>query len=220
MSIPPLRTSSPPSTLPAPISRPEYSVSPDHPEGKPARHADPGVRADIRLSLPLTTVDAYAENILLPKISQLPGVSVLSVSAGSKNRRSAFRSTHRRSPIAASVSKMSEMFWSQANVDLPKGTLNSPHQTFTLNTNDQLLKPQAYEDLIVAYRNGSPVRIRDIGSAIEAPENNLVAGWYNNQRAIILAVQRELNANVIETVDRIEVTAAAIAGVAASSHQD
>ena len=77
-------------------------------------------------------------------------------------------------------------------------------QTYTLNTNDQLLKPDAYDALIVAYRNGSPVRIRDIGKAIEAPENDLLAGWYNKQRAIILAIQRQPGANVIETVDRIK----------------
>src|SRR5438067_43635 len=79
----------------------------------------------------------------------------------------------------------------QANVDLPKGTLNSPQQSYTLNTNDQLIKPDAYNDLIVAYRSGAPVRIRDIGKVIEAPENDLLAGWYNNQRAVILAIQRQ-----------------------------
>src|SRR6202030_1799202 len=93
---------------------------------------------------------------------------------------------------------------SQANVDLPKGTLNSPRQTYTLNTNDQLLKPDAYNALIVAYRNGSPVRIQDIGQAIEGPENDLIAGWDNNKRAIILAVQRVPGANVINTVDHIK----------------
>ena len=101
----------------------------------------------------------------------------------------------------------------QANVDLPKGTLNSPRQTYTLNTNDQLLKPEAYDNLIIAYRNGSPVRIRDIGRAIEGPENDLIAGWYNKQRAIILAVQRQPGANVIETVDRIKALLPQLAGL-------
>src|SRR4029077_5144868 len=64
--------------------------------------------------------------------------------------------------------------------------------------------PDAYDNLIVAYRNGSPVRISDVGRAIEGPENDLIAGWYNKQRAIILSVQREPGANVIETVDRIQ----------------
>src|SRR6202008_4387311 len=92
----------------------------------------------------------------------------------------------------------------QANVDLAKGTLNSPRQTYTLNTNDQIFKPDQYADLVIAYRNGSPVRIRDIGRAISAPENDLIAGWYNNKRAIILSVQRQPGANVIETVQRIK----------------
>jgi HAE1 family hydrophobic/amphiphilic exporter-1 len=92
----------------------------------------------------------------------------------------------------------------QANVDLPKGTLNSPRQTYTLNTNDQLLKADDYANVIIAYNNGSPVRVRDVGRAISAPENDLIAGWYNQNRAIILAVQRQPGANVIETVDRIK----------------
>jgi HAE1 family hydrophobic/amphiphilic exporter-1 len=92
----------------------------------------------------------------------------------------------------------------QANVDLPKGTLNSPRQTYTLNTNDQLFKPDQYADLVVAYKNGSPVRVRDIGHAVSAGENELIAGWFNNKRAIILAIQRQPGANVIETVDRVK----------------
>ena len=92
----------------------------------------------------------------------------------------------------------------QSNVNLPKGTLNSPTQSYTLNTNDQLLKPEDYDALIIAYRNGAPVRIRDIGKAIGGPENNLVAGWFNRQGAIIMPVQRQPGANVIETVDRVK----------------
>ncbi len=92
----------------------------------------------------------------------------------------------------------------KSNVDLPKGTLNSPRQTFTLNTNDQLFKPEQYADLVIAYSNGSPVRIRDIGHAISAGENELVAGWFNQKRAIILAIQRQPGANVIETVSRVK----------------
>src|SRR5262249_6828760 len=92
----------------------------------------------------------------------------------------------------------------QANVDLPKGTLNSPQQTYTLNTNDQLLKPEQYNSLIVAYQNGSPVRVRDIGQAVSGLENDLLAGWKNDQRTIILAIQRQPGANVVATVDRVK----------------
>jgi hydrophobe/amphiphile efflux-1 (HAE1) family protein len=154
-------------------------------------------------TLPLTTVDAYAENILLPKISQISGVGLVGIGGQEKP---AIRVQVNPQALAARGISLEDVrtVLGEANVDLPKGTLNSPRQTFTLNTNDQLLKPDAYNDLIVAYRNGSPVRIRDIGQAIEAPENNLLAGWYNKERAIILAVQRVPGANVIQTVDRVK----------------
>src|SRR5262249_47574480 len=154
-------------------------------------------------TLPLTTVDAYAENILVPKISQLSGVGLIGVGG---QQKPAIRVQVDPQALANRGIGLEDVrnVLAQANVDQPKGTLNSPRQTFTLNTNDQLLKPEAYNDLIVAYRNGSPVRIRDIGKAIEGPENDLLAGWYNRQRATILGVQREPGANVIDTVDRIK----------------
>jgi HAE1 family hydrophobic/amphiphilic exporter-1 len=154
-------------------------------------------------SLPLTTVDAYAENILLPKISTVPGVGLVGIGGQVKP---AIRVQVDPQALAARGIGLEDVrnVIAQANVDLPKGTLNSPRQTFTLNTNDQLLKPEAYDDLIVAYRSGSPVRIRDIGKAIEAPENDLTAGWFNKERAVVLAIQRVPGANVIETVDRIK----------------
>ncbi|GJE45296.1 efflux RND transporter permease subunit [Methylobacterium soli] len=154
-------------------------------------------------SLPLTTVDAYAENILLPKISMISGVGLVGIGG---QQKPAIRVQVDPQALASRSISLEDVrtVLGQANVDLPKGTLNGPRQTFTLNTNDQLFKPGAYDDLIVAYRNGSPVRIRDIGKAVEAPENNLVAGWYNKHRAIVLAVQRVPGANVIDTVDRIK----------------
>jgi hydrophobe/amphiphile efflux-1 (HAE1) family protein len=154
-------------------------------------------------TLPMTTVDAYAENILLPKISQISGVGLVGIGGQVKP---AIRVQVNPQALAARGIGLEDVrsVIAQANVDLPKGTLNSPRQTYTLNTNDQLLKPEAYDALIVAYRNGSPVRIRDIGKAIEGPENDLMAGWYNKQRAVILAIQRVPGANVIDTVDRIK----------------
>lgn len=154
-------------------------------------------------TLPLTTVDAYAENILLPKISQIAGVGTVGIGG---QQKPAIRVQVDPQALANRGIGLEDVrnVLMQANVDQPKGTLNSPKQTFTLNTNDQLLKPDAYENLIVAYRNGSPVYIRDIGKVIPAAENDLVAGWYNNKRAILLAVQRQPGANVIDTVDRIQ----------------
>jgi hydrophobe/amphiphile efflux-1 (HAE1) family protein len=154
-------------------------------------------------TLPLTTVDAYAENILVPKISQISGVGQVGIGG---QQKPAIRVQVNPQALASRGLSLEDVrnVLSGANVDLPKGTLNSPRQTFTLNTNDQLLKPDAYNDLIIAYRSGAPVRIRDVGRAIEGPENNLLAGWYNKQRAIILPIMRVPGANVIETVDNIK----------------
>ena len=154
-------------------------------------------------TLPLTTVDAYAENILLPKLSTVPGVGFVGIGG---QQKPAIRIQVNPQALAARGISLEDVrtVLTQANVDLPKGTLNSPSQIFTLNTNDQLLKPEAYNDLVIAYRNGSPVRIRDVGKAIEGPENDLLGGWLGHHPAVILAIQRVPGANVIETVDRIK----------------
>ena len=154
-------------------------------------------------TLPLTTVDAYAENILLPKISQISGVGQVGIGGQQKPAIRVQVDPQALANRGISLEDVRNVL-GQANVDQPKGTLNSPFQTFTLNTNDQLLKPDAYKNLIIAYRNGAPVRISDIGNVIEGPENDLLAGWYNKQRAIILGVMRVPGANVIDTVDRIK----------------
>src|ERR1700740_1568976 len=154
-------------------------------------------------ALPLTTVDAYAENILMQKISQIAGGRLVGIGG---QQKPAIRVQVNPQALAARGISLEDVrsVLDNANVNLPKGTLNSPSETYTLNTNDQLLKPSAYENLIVAYQNGAPVRVRDIGQAISGPENDQQAGWYNGKRAIILAVQRETDANVIGTVDRVK----------------
>jgi HAE1 family hydrophobic/amphiphilic exporter-1 len=159
-----------------------------------------GVTSD---SLPLTVVSAYAQNILLQKLSQISGVGLVGIGG---QQQPTVRVQVDPEALAARGINLEDVrtVLGQANVDLPKGTLNSPRQTFTLSTNDQLFKPDQYADLVIAYRNGSPVRIRDIGRAISAGENELIAGWFNQQRAIILAIQRQPGANVIETVGRIK----------------
>ena len=159
-----------------------------------------GVSSD---SLPLTVVDAYAQNILLQKLSQIPGVGLVGIGG---QQQPAVRVQVDPQALADRGINLEDVraVLGQANVDLPKGTLNSPRQTFTLNTNDQLFKPEQYAELIIAYRNGSPVRIRDIGRAISAGENELIAGWFNQKRAIILAIQRQPGANVIETVGQVK----------------
>src|ERR1700686_2378410 len=159
-----------------------------------------GVTSD---SLPLTVVDAYAQNILLQKISQISGVGLVGIGG---QEQPTVRVQVDPEALAARGINLEDVraVLGEANVDLPKGTLNSPRQTYTLNTNDQIFQPDDYANLIIAYRNGSPVRVRDIGRAVSAGENELIAGWFNQQRAIILAIQRQPGANVIETVNRVK----------------
>ena len=180
----------------------EPAVSAHDPKGQSGGHPDPGagVTSD---TLPLTTVDAYTETILLQKISQISGVGLVGIGG---QQKPAIRVQVDPQALAARGIGLEDVrnVISGANVDQPKGTLNSPRQTYTLNTNDQLLTPEAYDSLILAYRNGSPVRVRDVGKAIDGPENNLIAGWYNQQRAIILAIQRQPGANVVDTVQRVK----------------
>jgi HAE1 family hydrophobic/amphiphilic exporter-1 len=159
-----------------------------------------GITSD---SLPLTVVDAYAQNILLQKISQISGVGLVGIGG---QQQPTVRVQVDPEALAARGINLEDVraVLGEANVDLPKGTLNSPRQTYTLNTNDQIFQPEDYANLIIAYRNGSPVRVRDIGRAVSAGENELIAGWFNQQRAIILAIQRQPGANVIETVNRVK----------------
>jgi HAE1 family hydrophobic/amphiphilic exporter-1 len=154
-------------------------------------------------ALPLTTVDAYAENILMQEISQMPGVGLVGIGG---QQKPAIRVQVNPEALAARGISLEDVrsILGQANVDLPKGTINGPRQTYTINTNDQLMKPDAYNALVIAYRNGAPVRISDIGRAIDGPENDLLAGWQDKHPAIILAVQRQPGANVIATVDHIK----------------
>ena len=90
------------------------------------------------------------------------------------------------------------------NVNLPTGTLYGQHQAFTVQANGQLMNAEAYRPLIVAYRNGSPVRLEEIGRVIDSVENDKIASWYNDPRAIVLAIQRQPGTNTIEVVDSIK----------------
>ena len=92
----------------------------------------------------------------------------------------------------------------RGNVDLPVGTLDAPNRAYTLVSDAQLTNAAGYQSLVVTYRNGAPVRIQDLGRAIDSVENKRVASWYNGKRAVILGVQRQPGANVVEVVDAVK----------------
>src|ERR1700739_3158957 len=159
-------------------------------------------------TLPLTTVSDYANSILAQKLSQMPGVGEVDV-GGEQNP--AIRVQVNPAQLAAAGLDLEAVrtALATATVDQPKGTLYGANQAFSLQTNDQLMTAQGFNDYILANRTGTfgtsgPVRVRDIGRAIVAPQDVNLAGWMNTEPAVIIAVQRQPGANVIATVDQIK----------------
>ncbi|MCW5690939.1 MAG: multidrug efflux RND transporter permease subunit [Pseudolabrys sp.] len=154
-------------------------------------------------ALPITTVDDYAENIFVQSLSQISGVGQVLVFG---QQKPAVRIQADPEKLAALGLGLEDVRGAIANVttDSPKGTIDGATRTFTIYGNDQLLAATPWNNAIIAYRNGAPVRVRDIGRAIEGPERSKLAAWANGKRAVILAVLKEPGANVIDTVDQIK----------------
>src|ERR1700737_3063059 len=150
-------------------------------------------------TMPLTQVEDFAETRLAQKISQLPGVGLVSVSGG---HRPAVRIQANYRQLAAYGLNIDDLrtTLANANVNTPKGNFDGPSQAYTINANDQIRRAADYDDLVVAYRNGAPVKLSDVARATEGPENTKLAAWINTDRAIILNIQRQPGANVIEVV--------------------
>jgi len=165
-------------------------------------------------TLPLTEVDDYTDNILAQQISQISGVGQVRI--GGEQKR-AVRVQVDPAKMAAMGMSMEDVRGVLVNVSVnqPKGTLDGPSQSFTVYTNDQLVKAAPWNDIVLAYRNGAPIRVRDIGTAIDAPENSKVRAWayggagdpnstVEDGRDILLIITKQPGANVIETVDAIK----------------
>jgi hydrophobe/amphiphile efflux-1 (HAE1) family protein len=154
-------------------------------------------------TLPLTKVSDYANSILVQKLSQIQGVGLVSV-GGEQNP--SIRIQVNPALLAAEGLDLESVRTALANstVNQPKGNLYGGQNAFSLLTNDQLTTAKGFNDYIIAYRNGAPVRVRDVGNAIVAPEDKTLAGWLNTQRAILIQIQRQPGANVIATVEVIK----------------
>jgi hydrophobe/amphiphile efflux-1 (HAE1) family protein len=153
--------------------------------------------------LPVTKVDDYAENILAQQISQIPGVAQVAIGG---QQKPAVRVQIDPVKLAALGLQMEDVanVITAATVDAPKGSINGPQRSLTIYDNDQLLKAQPWNDVVVAYKNGAPVRIRDIGVAIDGPENTLLKAWQNGHDGILLLIYKQPGANVIEAERRVE----------------
>jgi HAE1 family hydrophobic/amphiphilic exporter-1 len=154
-------------------------------------------------TLPLTKVSDYANSILAQKLSQMPGVGLVSI-GGVQNP--AIRVQINPAQLAAEGLDLETVRTAVSNstVNQPKGTLYGGQHAFSLLANDQLMTASGFNDYILAYPNGAPVRVRDVGRAVVAPEDKTLAGWLGARRAVLIQIQREPGANVIETVDLIK----------------
>jgi multidrug efflux pump len=154
-------------------------------------------------TLALTQLEDLSETRLAQKISQLSGVGLVSVSGG---QRPAVRLQVNPQALAAYGLNIDDIRTSIANqnVNTPKGNFDGPTQASTINANDQLSSPEQYSNLVIAYRNGNPVRLSDVASIVSGPENTKLGAWANTTPAIILNVRRQPGANIIQVVDRIQ----------------
>jgi multidrug efflux pump len=153
-------------------------------------------------SLPLDKIEDAADTNLAQKISQVTGVGLVSIAGGQKP---SVRVQANPAQLAAYNLSLEDLrtALAAANIDQAKGTLNGNRQSYTINANDQLLSSADYLPVIVAYRNGAPVRTSDVANVIDAAENSQQAAWMNRQPAVIVNVQRQPGANIISVVDRI-----------------
>ncbi len=154
-------------------------------------------------SLPLSRIEDMAETALAQKISQLPGVGLVSISGGQKP---AVRVQANPTALASYGLGLEDVRAAlmAANVDQAKGVIDGPRQSFTIGANDQLLSSQEYNGVIVAYRNGAPVRLSDVATAVDSAENVQQAAWVNTTPAVLLNIQRQPGANIISVADRIK----------------
>ena len=152
--------------------------------------------------MPLTEVEDLSDTRIAQKISQIKGVGVVSISGG---QRPAVRVVINPRALAAYGLNIDDLRTtiSNANQNGPKGTLDGPSSAYTVNTNDQIRNAEDYGAIIVAYRNNAPVRLRDVATLISGAENAKLGGWMNSTAALIVNVQRQPGANVVDVVDRI-----------------
>jgi len=153
--------------------------------------------------MPLTEVEDLSDTRIAQKISQIKGVGVVSISGG---QRPAVRVVVNPRALAAYGLNIDDLRTTigNANQNGPKGTLDGPESSYTVDTNDQIRNAEDYGAVIIAYKNGAPVRLKDVATLVSGAENAKLGGWMNSTPALIVNVQRQPGANVVDVVDRIK----------------
>ena len=153
-------------------------------------------------TMPLSTINDYAETLLAPQISQLPGVAQVLVYGAQK-----FAVRVQVDPVAAAARNISlddiRSVVAKANSSAPVGTLQGKEQAVTLLATGAMLHAADYRDVVVTYRNGAPIKLSEVARVIDSVENDKIATWFNDSRAIVLAIQRQPDANTVEVVDLV-----------------
>jgi len=154
-------------------------------------------------TLPLTQLQDLADTRLAQKISQIDGVGLVTLSGG---QRPAVRVQANPTALAAYGMSLEDLRTaiSNANVNSSKGSFDGPTRSYTIDANDQLKSADAYRDIVIAYKNGAPVRLSDVAKIVDGAENNKLAAWHDTLPGIIMNIQRQPGANVIEVVDLIK----------------
>ena len=153
-------------------------------------------------TLPLYTVDEYAQTSIAQRISTISGVAQVQVFGSQKYAVRVQVDPRALASRGIGIDEVEQAI-ARANVNKPTGTLYGPHQAFNVQATGQLLDAASYRSMVVTYRNGSPVRLEEIGRVIDGVQTDKVASWYNKERAVVLAIQKQPGTNSVEVVDRI-----------------
>jgi HAE1 family hydrophobic/amphiphilic exporter-1 len=192
----------------AAISRASRQMPPTMPSPPSFRKVNPADQPIIYLALssptlPLYTVNEYADTFIAQRISMIEGVAQVQVFGSQKYAVRAQLDPKALASRQIGIDEVANAL-ENSNVNLPTGTLDGSHQAYTIQATGQLYEASAYRPVIVAYRNGAPVRLQELGRVIDTVENDTVANWFNDTRAVVLAVQRQPGTNTIEIVDSIK----------------
>ncbi|MGA9885734.1 MAG: efflux RND transporter permease subunit [Candidatus Acidiferrales bacterium] len=191
----------------AAISSVQGQLPPNMPSPPTFQKTNPADQAILYLALSSATVspqvvDEYAETMLAERISMVSGVSEVNIFGSQKYAVRIQLDPRAMAAWQIGINDVATAVQNQ-NVNLPTGTLYGPHKAYTVQASGQLMRAALYRPLIVAYRNGAPIRLDEIGNVVDSVQNDKVVGWYNNERAVILAVQRQPGTNTVEVVDGV-----------------
>jgi hydrophobic/amphiphilic exporter-1 (mainly G- bacteria), HAE1 family len=153
--------------------------------------------------MPVTAVDDYAETVIAQQLSQLPGIAQVSVGGQQKPAVRVQIDPVKLAAVGLQLEDVANLI-TTATVDSPQGAITGAQKNFTIYDNDQLLKAAPWNDVIIAYRNGAPIRIRDVGVAVDGPENSQIRGFQNGKLGVLLLIYKQPGTNVIDAVNGVK----------------